>query len=207
MSSAKLEEVLTAIAKRLPLNSLIKFAKANDLTCAIAQRAWETWREACRQLSVARMFSDRSWMDAYSRKVRQRNFRYVNAAEQWVAINTVAQWVSAAFHFHLHCAFPVKYALRVRKDFSVVNVILFRQDEPWMVLSSTGKCWRFTDNYDDDIDGARKQALYAVLNSLRTIFSRNVASASASPPPPVSAASDKYQLLDGEAVHHPYSSA
>lgn len=205
MSTDRVESLLATIAKRLPLQALIKFAKANDQTCNAAREAWETWQGACTLISAGRMFSDRTWMDTFTRTMRQRMFRYVNAAESWTEVSSPPQWVTAALTFVLQPPFPVTFQLRVRKDVSVVNVIIFYQSTVWLVLSSVGKCWQFSDSLPD-IPLERKQAVWKALIGFKAVFASNSSSLFPSLPPPETAASDKHQLLAGEAVLHHYSS-
>lgn len=191
-----MHDTLVAIAKQLPLPALLKFAKANDQTYLASQEAWQTWQQACASHSFARMFSDRSWMDAYARNVRQHKFRIINAAEHWRCIHDIPQWLQAALHFSFKFVTPVTFALRVSKAFNRLHVLVFKQNKLWLVVSSYGKTWCF----EECILYVPSARVYHMLNGLCLLLQNQEVHLLAPLPLPAAEDYDKYQLLDEAAA-------
>ena len=116
--------ILLEIAKRLPQPALVKFAQINTVTNDIARDAWEAWRDACFAAGICRMFSDKCWMDAYTRTLRQKSFRFVNAATLWLQIEEPPSWMLAALSPYLDAALSLaSFRFCIRKDVSVINMV------------------------------------------------------------------------------------
>ena len=139
-------DILAAIAKRLPIHALVKFAQVNTATNDAAREAWQTWEAGCRAMGTRRMFSDKCWMDAYTRKVRQNAFRFIDASPNWSKLHDVPEPIATALRaclsVHLKLA-SLKYCIRA--DFEVLNVLCIRENLAWATISSTGEVWQFTD--------------------------------------------------------------
>lgn len=187
-----LHEVLVSIAQRLPLPALVRFAKVNDQTCAAAQEAWDTWRDGCAAMRVGRMITDKSWMDAYTRSVRQRSFRTVNAADMWDSV-ALPQWLIVALKDVFDMS-HTRFELRVRKDCSTVHLlVLYNADTaPALVLSGTGRVWRFDEHARTCLTTEQKATIVSAL-SLLTAKKGVASSPFAQPLAP--ALPDKHRIL------------
>jgi hypothetical protein len=146
MKAVYQHEILAAVAKRLPIQALVKFAQVSAATNHAAREAWQTWEAGCTAAGTRRMFSDKCWMDAYARRLRQQAFRYIDASLNWSKLHDlprgVATSLNACFSATLKMA-SLKFC--VRNDFQVVNVLVMRRKHVWATISSTGECWQFTD--------------------------------------------------------------
>lgn len=140
-----MQDLLVRIARTLSLDGLVKFAKANSVTNKCAREAWETWRNACAVIGVCRMFSDRCWMDAYARTVRQFAFRFANAATEWTTVQNPPVWLVAAAYSCV--TIPCIYSLHYKKDKSVVHLCVRSSETKALlaVVSSNGTVWKFSE--------------------------------------------------------------
>jgi hypothetical protein len=184
------------IAKRLPLPALVKFARANAHTYVAARRVCGTWKRGCVELHIARMSTDKCWMDAYTRGVRQRAFRFVNGARAWKKPKPLPTWLQTALHAHLS-AFESSciFTAHVRKDYSVLNVVVQRRGDrmPWATLSSTGDVWQYAD------DHFPVTWLGSCLNLARVLFAKKM-SGRPSPTPPLKATAFAKRLQTPDPV-------
>jgi hypothetical protein len=162
------ESVLVEVAKRLPVSALRKFAQTNDMCKEAAREAWETWRGACAAISAGRMFSDKCWMDTYTRTCRQRAFRFTDGSKAWTTLSTTPLWLWVRLQPYMHAAIkPADVSLRVKADCSVLHMTCMRNGMPWTTLSSAGAYWRFTDSIPDmDNQAGIAKVLKALLGML-----------------------------------------
>ena len=143
-------DILVSIAKRLPLQALVKFAQVSAETNFAATEAWETWEHACRAIGTRRTFSDKCWMDVYARALRQNAYRFVDASVHWSHVNEPPAWFKAslrAAHGSECCFGTTTFKIFVRGDYQVVNATCIRDGQVWATISSTGEFWTFTDAF------------------------------------------------------------
>ena len=173
-------DVLLLIAKRLPLPALVKFAQASSAANYAAREAWETWQQGCYDAGICRMFSDKCWMDAYTRTLRQHSFRFVDAAALWVRIQEPPAWLAEALHGH--CSIKLKKAsfqFCVRRDYEVINMVCMRGRDVWATISSTGEYWQFTDAFPC-LDASECRAISAFLKQIGELLHQRKVTAKSS---------------------------
>ena len=174
-------DLLRVIAKRLPLKALIKFAQVSYATNCAAREAWQTWQQGCHDAGSCRMFSDKCWMDAYTRNLRQHAFRFVDATIVWMKITEPPEWLNDAMRGI--CSAELKKAtfqFCVRRDYEVVNMVCMRGKDVWATISSTGEVWTFTDAFPY-LDVLEYRVVSSFLNQIREFLrQKNVSDA---PPP------------------------
>ena len=162
--------VLVEVAKRLPIQALKKFAQTNDMCNDAAREAWETWQVACTIMGAGRMFSDKCWMDTYTRTLRQHAYRYSDASKLWTVMHAIPLWLWTALQPLLHASLkPHMLSVRMKKDGSVLNLVCVRDAVVWATISSKGDYWRFTDIFPDL---ENRELVAKALNSVRILLAR-----------------------------------
>ena len=173
--SAHFHGLLVCVAKRLPLQALVKFAQVSVETNEAAREAWKTWEAGCVAMGARRMASDKCWMDAYARQIRQQAFRFVDASKRWLAAQEVPKPLHALLCAYLGAHFKMaKLQFFVRRDLEVVNLLCTHSTQVQAVVSSTGEVWRFSETFPG-FEATARYALTSVLNEIKGFLQKREA--------------------------------